>query len=147
MSNIAQEVIETILEKARLIARSETLLGEPIRFNNILVVPVIQISIGFGAGGGEAGKTKNNQDRPDHKTALGVGGAGGIKMEPTCFLVHDGTTVRVLPAKPPRGKGIDALIEKLPDLFSYAMDSIRSRKERDQTNTPETETQDREPVL
>jgi len=123
MSSEAQNLIEGLLEKAREIARSETVVGQPITFRDVLVVPVVQISIGFGAGGGsgaEGGKGGG----------VGAGGGGGIRIEPSCFLVHDGTTVRLLPAKGAKGKGMDALIEKLPDLLTYAMDSLRGHGER-----------------
>ncbi|MCB2200777.1 sporulation protein [bacterium] len=129
MSNEAQNLIEGLLEKARDIARSETVVGEPIKFNDVLVVPVVQISIGFGAGGGSGSEGSKNG-------GVGAGGGGGIRIEPSCFLVHDGTTVRLLPAKGGKGKGMDSLIEKLPDLLTYAMDSLRGHGER----RPEDET-------
>jgi uncharacterized spore protein YtfJ len=118
MNSEAQSLIEGLLEKAKDIARSETIIGEPITFNGVLVVPVIKVSIGFGAGGGDGGGK-----------ARGGGGGGGIRIEPAAFLVHDGTTVRVLPAEMAKGKGMDHLIEKLPDLLTYAMDSLRGHGE------------------
>ena len=124
MSNYLQESIEAILEKSRAIARSETIIGEPITFRDMLVVPVIKVSIGFGAGSGEG----TDESKRGGK---GGGAGGGIRIEPTCFLVHDGTTVRVLPAGTTKAKGMDALIEKLPDLLTYAMDSLRKRGDRD----------------
>ncbi len=118
MESQAQKLIEGLLDKARDIARSETVIGEPITFRNVLVLPVVKISIGFGAGGGQGGESSKG-------SGSGGGGGGGIRIEPTCFLVHDGNNVRVLPATPAKGKGVDALIEKLPDLMTYAMDSLK----------------------
>ncbi len=126
MSNLTREVLETILDKAHGIARSETLIGDPIRFENLLVVPVIKVSVGFGAGGGQG----NDGDKGSKSGGSGVGAGGGIRVEPSCFLVHDGTTVRVLSAAPTKGKGMDGLIEKLPDLLTYAMDSLRGQGEK-----------------
>lgn len=124
MESQAQKLIEGLLEKARDIARSETVIGEPITFRNVLVLPVVKISIGFGAGGGEGGEGGKGK-------GSGGGGGGGIRIEPTCFLVHDGQNVRVLPATPAKGKGVDALIEKLPDLMTYAMDSLRGTSDEE----------------
>ncbi|MBZ0263124.1 GerW family sporulation protein [bacterium] len=134
MSNVAQQVIETILEKARSIARSETLLGEPITFNDILVVPVIQVSIGFGAGGGE-GSGPSEEGKSALGSGAGGGGGGGIKVEPSCFLVYDGGSVRILSTKPTKGKGVDALIERLPDLLTYAMDSLKNKGEKSSSDS------------
>lgn len=140
MSNVAQELVESILEKARGIAKSETLIGDPIKMDNLLVVPVVQISIGFGAGGGGA---TGELDAKAEKLAgtsgqgYGVGGGGGIRVEPSCFLVHDGTTVRILSARGSKAKGVDALIEKLPDLLTYAMDSLRGTPDEKPNNEEE----------
>lgn len=118
MNSEARNLIEGLLEKAKDIARSETILGDPITFGDVLVVPVVKVSVGFGAGGG-SGNGKGS----------GGGGGGGIRISPSAFLVHDGATVRVLPAEPSKAKGMDALIEKLPDLLTYAMDSLRGHGE------------------
>lgn len=126
MSSYLQESIESILEKSRAIAKSETLIGDPITFKDLLVVPVIKVSIGFGVGAGEG-----TDDEGKGKGGKGGGAGGGIRVEPSCFLVHDGTTVRVLPVAPSKGKGMDALIEKLPDLLTYAMDSLKKRGDTD----------------
>ncbi len=126
--SMLQESIEAILEKTRHIARSETLIGEPIKFNDLLVVPVVKVSIGFGVGAGEG--TEDKEGRKIGGT--GGGAAGGIKVEPSCFLVHDGTTVRILHASASKAKGMDALIEKLPDLMTYAMDSLRGAGDKDE---------------
>ncbi len=120
--SLLKESIEAILEKSRFIAKSETLIGDPIKFDGILIVPVVKVSIGFGAGAGEGGDSKSGK-------GTGGGAGGGIKVEPACFLVHDGTTVRVLPAEGSKSKGIDSVLEKIPDLFTYAMDSVRGKGE------------------
>lgn len=128
MESEARSLIEGLLEKAKDIARSETIVGDPITFNGVLVVPVIKVSIGFGAGGGDGGGK-----------AKGGGGGGGIRIDPSCFLVHDGTTVRVLPATPGKSKGMDSLIEKLPDLLTYAMDSLRGHGDGESPDGEENE--------
>ncbi len=133
MNASAQNLIEGLLDKAKDIARSETIIGEPIKFNGVLVVPVVKISIGFGAGGG------GGSDEGSKGSGSGAGGGGGIRIDPACFLVHDGATVRVLPAAPGKGKGMDALIEKLPDLMTYAMDSLREHGEKPSDEEEKTE--------
>lgn len=121
--NFTREVVESILEKAGAIAKNETIIGDPITFNDVLVVPVVKIAIGFGAGGGSG----SGGDDAGKGQGSGGGAGGGVRMEPVCFLVHDGTSVRVLPAIPSKSKGMDHVIEKLPDLLTYAMDTLRSR--------------------
>ncbi len=120
-ANFTKEVVEAILEKAGAIAKNETIIGDPITFKDLLVVPVIKLSIGFGAAGG------SGADGGGKASGSGGGAGGGVKMEPVCFLIHDGTTVRILPALPSKAKGMDSLVEKLPDMLTYAMDSLRAR--------------------
>ena len=133
MSSFLAESIESILEKSKAIATSETLIGDPITFEGVLVVPVVKVMIGFGAGGGE-GSDKGSGGK-------GGGAGGGIRVEPSCFLIHDGDTVRVLPATPSKAKGMDALIEKLPDLLTYAMDSLKKRGDRPRPEAEEEQTE------
>ncbi|MBD3343898.1 MAG: sporulation protein, partial [Chitinivibrionales bacterium] len=46
------DVIQTALEKINYIAKTETVIGEPIVAGDVTLIPVSKISIGFAAGGG-----------------------------------------------------------------------------------------------
>jgi len=115
MANKAEAIIDTILEKLQSFARTETVIGNPVEVGNTTILPVIKVSIGFGAGGGEG----TIEDGKENKTPSGGGGGGagggGVSIVPVGFIVVDDKGVRFLGM----GKGkYDALFETVPDLLA-----------------------------
>jgi uncharacterized spore protein YtfJ len=75
------EVIKTALDQMQSIAKTETVIGEPIKAGDMTLIPVSRVSIGFAAGG--AGK--------DNTSATGAGTGGGVTVTPVAFIeVSDG---------------------------------------------------------
>jgi len=70
------DVIKTALDQINYIAKTETVIGEPIRAGNVTLIPVSRVSIGFAAGG--AGDEK--------KSGSGVGTGGGVSVTPVAFI-------------------------------------------------------------
>ena len=81
-----EEIIKTALDRMQYIAKTETVIGEPIVAGEVTLIPVSRISIGFAAGG--AGK--------DDKSS-GTGTGGGIAITPVAFIVVTGEKVQVQP--------------------------------------------------
>jgi uncharacterized spore protein YtfJ len=75
------DVISTALGQIQHIAKTETVVGDPITVGGVTLIPVSRISVGFAAGGG--GK--------DEKSGNGAGTGGGITITPIAFIsVSDG---------------------------------------------------------
>ncbi len=110
MSNKAQDILETILEKLRSLASTETVIGEPVELGDVTLMPVIKMSIGFGAGGGEGTLVEDKSGK-----GSGGGGGGGAQVTPIGFLIWDGDEVRFISV----GKGkVESLIETVPELMT-----------------------------
>lgn len=77
------QVLESLMEGAQGVLTSRTVVGEPIKVGDTIIIPLSDVSIGVGAG-------SNGAERKD-------GGMGGFsaKMTPTAVLVikHDITKV------------------------------------------------------
>ncbi len=84
------DIIKTALDQMQYIAKTETVIGEPIVAGNVTLIPVSRISIGFAAGG--AGK--------DDKSGSGAGTGGGINVTPVAVIVVTGEKVQVQPLTP-----------------------------------------------
>jgi len=109
MSNTAQDILDTILEKLHNMARTETVIGDPVEVSGTTILPVIKVSIGFGAGGGEGGKDDSKSGK-----GIGGGGGGGASISPIGFIVVDDQGPRFLGM----GKGkFESLFEAVPDLL------------------------------
>jgi uncharacterized spore protein YtfJ len=68
------DVIKTAMEQLQFIAKTETVIGEPIVSGGVTLIPVSRISIGFAAGGG-------NDNKPS-----GAGTGGGVSITPIAFI-------------------------------------------------------------
>jgi uncharacterized spore protein YtfJ len=84
------DVIKTALDQMQYIAKTETVVGEPIVAGSVTLIPVSKVSIGFAAGG--AGK--------DDKCSTGAGTGGGINVTPVAFISITNGRVQVHPLSP-----------------------------------------------
>lgn len=74
------EVIKAAMDQLQSVARTQTVVGEPITAGSVTLIPVSRVSVGFAAGGG-GGDSK----------ASGAGTGGGVTITPVAFIsVNDG---------------------------------------------------------
>jgi uncharacterized spore protein YtfJ len=115
----ATDLIKTLLEGFRAVAKTETIVGEGIKAGEFTVLPVSKISLGIAAGAGtEQIKTSGGS---------GGGGGGGICVEPIAFLViKDGEVsilnLRRMPAM------IESFFGKIPDMLEKTVNIVRGKK-------------------
>lgn len=119
MPNNVSEILKNIVGELKEMARSQSVVGEPINLGNKIVVPLVKISVGFGAGGGQ-------NEKQSEGAQFGGGGGGGARIEPAAFIVIDGDKISLLSAKP--GK-YDTLIEAVPSLIGKLID-LKAAKEK-----------------
>ena len=106
MSNNVVELLKGVVGELREIAKSETVVGDPVTIGDTTVIPIVKISVGFGAGGGQGEDEKS-------RSGFGGGGGGGAKIEPAAFIIMDKDGVRLLPAS--KGKW-DSIIDAIPGM-------------------------------
>lgn len=130
------QIIETSLSKIKSVADSNTVIGEPIHLNDsVVVLPFSKVSVGFAAGGSDYfGKKPETADKPQ----FAGGNGAGVSVTPLGFIIVNGNDVQVIDLKAPVAaaekagdnpvskalEGIDALIDKVPELIS----KIKSKK-------------------
>ena len=129
MQNQLSKLVGTIMDELKEISKTESIVGEPVRLGNKMVVPVTRLSLGFVVGGGE-GQT------PNKGSNLGGAGGGGAKIEPVGFIVIQEDNVSFLPTKEGRFEG---LIDAIPWVIKKVKDIIPSKDEtkskKDETNS------------
>jgi len=72
-----------LLEKLKGIAQTDTVVGQPIVADDVTLVPVSRVSVGFGLGGA-SGKGEV------------AGSGGGLTVEPIAFIVIQNGTTKVV---------------------------------------------------
>ena len=69
MANNISEIINAAADKAEIALKENSVFGDPITADGIMIIPVYKLSFGFGGGGSESlTNTKNNENT--------IGGAG-----------------------------------------------------------------------
>ena len=97
------------MEKVKEMVDANNIVGEPITTpDGVTLIPISRLSYGFGCGGGDYGKNKENS---------GAGCGAGVRVEPMAFLVVKGGVTRMLPVGAPAITTVDRVIEMVPELL------------------------------
>jgi len=119
----ATDLIKTLLEGFKAVAKTETIVGEGIKAGEFTVLPVSKISLGIGAGAGSE----------QIKTSGGSGGAGGGGIwEPIAFLVIKDGEVSILNLR--RGAAmLETFFGRIPDMVEKAVNIVKGKKKTEST--------------
>ena len=88
-----KKIISMIGERLKTMAKDNAIASQPISVGNRHVLPLCELSLSFGGGGGtsegvESGEQQNGQGR-------GSGVGGSAKAVPVAVVVVDGNDVRI----------------------------------------------------
>ena len=128
MSNNVVEILKGVVGELREIARSETIIGEPVTIGDRTVIPIVKIMVGFGAGGGQGEDEKS-------RSGFGGGGGGGTRIEPAAFIIMDKDGVSLLPVT--KGK-LDQIIDAIPG-FAQKFSKLRDKLRKDRGEKAEAD--------
>ncbi len=136
MSNNVVDILKGVVGELREIAKSETIIGEPVTVGNRTVIPIVKISVGFGAGGGQGEDEKS-------RSGFGGGGGGGARIEPAAFIIMDDAGIKLLPVA--KGKW-DSIIDAIPGI-AKKISKLKDKFKKDEDDKPESdESSDDEPT-
>lgn len=115
------DIIKTALDQMKVIAQTETVVGEPIVAGDVTIIPVSRVSIGFAAGGAGKEDTSGN----------GAGTGGGISITPVAFIVVTGEKVSVQSLS-----STDPVMQKIlslaPDIITNISKHFKKRGKKEQ---------------
>ena len=116
-----QGVVESLLKGMDTVLSTKTVVGEATQVGDTIILPLVDVSFGVGAGAGNNGQ-KNS--------ASGAGGLGG-KMTPSAVIViKDGSTKLV------NIKNQDT-VTKILDMIPDIVDKFTKPKEKDDMSDAE----------
>lgn len=120
------EIHEIIGTKIKDLAKTETIVGDPIQVGETSIIPVVSIMAGWGAGAG-SGKAAPKEQAGG--SGGGGGGGGGVRITPVAFIVIKGDDVNLLTLK-------EARLTKMADLIPAVVEGIQAARQR---KAPEAE--------
>ena len=119
-NNSLQNTIDSLMKGMDGLIASKTVVGEPIEVGRSILLPLVDVSFGMGAGS-FAGEKKRN----------GAGGIGG-KISPTAVLVIQDGYTKMVSVK--NQDGISKLLDMLPDFIDNIMNKkkFKDKEEKKQ---------------
>ena len=124
------ELMERTIARIRETVDANTVVGEPIVTGELTLIPVSKISFGFGSGGSEMG---GKNSKPLGENPFGGGGGAGVKVTPVCFLVVNGTNVRILPVAAPAENSVDRVLDLIPDVADKISGLLEKKNDKSAT--------------
>ncbi len=103
--NQFQGVVESLLRGMDTVLSTKTVVGEATEIGDTIILPLVDVSFGVGAGAGSNG-TKNS--------ASGAGGLGG-KMTPSAVLVIKDGAVKLVNIK--NQDAVTKVLDMIPDVI------------------------------
>lgn len=86
--NKINSVIETVIKNLNVLADADTVIGQPVKYDNgDYVIPVTNVTVGYLSGGGEYGKItvfKKGKDLP-----FTAGNGAIVSLKPCAFLIKN----------------------------------------------------------
>ena len=122
------QLMNAAMDKVRLMADANTVVGEPIVAGEVTLIPISRVSIGVGVGGSDF--VSKNQKRPEADSCFGGGTGAGMNIDPIAFLVVRGDTVRVLPMLPPADGALGRVVDMVPELVDKGTDFVEKQQEK-----------------
>lgn len=134
MSSSFNNNLDTLFSKMENFVSTKTVVGETIQIGDVTILPLIEVSVGVGAGGteGEKGEEK------------GVGGLGA-KIIPSAVLVISNGNVQLINIK--NQDAINKLIDMAPGITSKLNFSSMFSKKKEETEKPKEEVKFEETVI
>jgi sporulation protein YtfJ len=94
-----KDLMDTTLDSIRTTIDANTIIGDPIKAENTIVVPISKVTIGFGIGGGEYTRGQSNDKKEDRNlddSNFAGGSAGAISLQPVAFVVVENGETRLM---------------------------------------------------
>lgn len=118
------DLMRSAMEKVREMADTNVIVGQPITTpDGVTLIPISRVSLGFGCGGGDYGKTQPK--------GFGGGSGAGVNIAPVAFLVIKDGVTRVLPVAVPPVSTVDRVVEMVPDVLDRVEKFFDRKEEKD----------------
>ena len=122
--NSIQELMDATLSGLKTAMDTNTIIGEPIKTEDVTLIPVSRLSFGVACGGSDFA-TKGSASN------FGGGGASSAKVEPVAFLVVRGDSVRLISVDPPVANTVDRIVDAVPEVMDRVTAFIQQQERKD----------------
>ena len=118
MESSFKKNVESLFSGMENFISTKTVVGEAININDTIILPLVDVSFGVGAGGTE--------DEKDKSKGGAGGGALGAKISPSAVLVIQNGHTKLVNVK--NQDSLTKIIDMVPDI----MDKFTSKKKKEE---------------
>lgn len=114
MSHTISELLQVSMNQIKDMIDANTIIGTPLHQENITIIPISKVHLGFVSGGSDI---KNIKDNP----LFGGGTGGGVSLVPIAFLIVKTNEVELLSVNDDTH-----IVEKLIDLVPKTVEKAQT---------------------
>lgn len=115
-NNKIDEVMQTAFNSIRTLIDVDVVVGKTIYANDMMILPLTKVAMGFVSGGGEYFSDFKDIKKEMQYPFSGGSGAG-LSLQPIGFLVIDGKSVELI--KIDQKSAFDKLVEAVPEVAKF----------------------------
>ncbi len=132
-----ESVVDKLLDGMHQISKIETVVGEPLKAGDAMLVPIHRLRVGFGVAAVGAGGHGDSGE--GNYGGRGVG--GGVQVEPIAIvsIAKDGRP-RLMAIDGEPEQMVGQLFEQIPDLLGRVLNLVGRKKEEKEVVRIEPET-------
>lgn len=137
------DLIKTVMTELKAICRTETVVGQPVKAGETVIIPVSKVSVGFGAGGGDG------KEGCSGNSGSGSGTGGGASIDPVAFIVVTPEGKAQLLPLTQKEVTLAKIIDLIPDVlskFGFDCGIKKEEKKEDLNNSSDDEKPEKEDV-
>ena len=112
-----ESTMESLLSRMRSLIDTSVVVGEPIRCEDTIIVPISKVTVGFVSGGGEYGKETK------YVNPFSAGAGAGYSVSPLGFAVISNNRVKIM--KMEKNELYEKIIETVPNIVDIIKDKIK----------------------
>ena len=109
----SNSIIESLMKGIDSVLSAKTVVGEPVKFDDTIIIPLVDVSFGMGAGSSSK-DTKN-----------GAGGGMSGKISPSAVLVIKNGSARLVNVK--NQDAVTKILDLVPDVVDKISDMINKK--------------------
>lgn len=130
------DLIKTVMTELKAICRTETVVGQPVKAGETVIIPVSKVSVGFGSGGGDGKEGESGN------SGSGSGTGGGASIDPVAFIVVTPEGKAQLLPLTQKEVTISKIIDLIPDVLSKFGFECGTKKETKSENLESSDDED-----
>lgn len=133
-------VVESLFKGMDSFITTKTVVGDAIHIGDTIILPLIDVSFGVGAGAIGSGETKNGSSAKGATSKNHAGGAMGGKITPSAVLVIQNGNIKLVNVK--NQDSMTKIIDMVPDI----LDKFKAKNKEDEifVENPEEEKSEEE---